>query len=247
MEALVDELALLKLKSNPKQDDAKKATETDNLRPMAWPADVLCMIFTEFLSKPGMHFAKLDLRPTASGYTLHLKPWSAQDLESSYRSSLVLSATCKLARDCLHRATVEPSTIAYDNGTVKIDAATDLICFCLPEKWSPELFLLPRGNFFPRFNDLGNEAKLGSLRRAGVQVTKRMWRQVLFHLFNPEILDDSEYKIHDGRLHKNHLAAIMISFYKLEAFYLVVTDIDAADWKDYYQSKISRRQPSPPY
>jgi hypothetical protein len=116
--------------------------------PMTMPQEVLCMMFTEFLSKPAIHFASAwltkidrkqdeddDVEIYEDAVIWGLGPCSYGCIKSGYTSAQTLNKTCKLSRDVVRRATVEPTNIQFDDGTVSVDASTDLLCFVVSKHW----------------------------------------------------------------------------------------------------------------
>jgi hypothetical protein len=209
------------------------------------PREIISMIFTEFLSKPAVHFAEMRMSTTQHGtldgtaVTLH--EWSNGELKSGYLAADVLNATSKSVRDTVGRATFEPPGIKYANrltAEVQVDASTDLLCLVIPGRFPP----FPcRCCHSPEQHAAHISQNFGTIRRAGMLVTEAMWNGpngVISSWFNPVRYDgEIRYNIEDGRLRRGTLGWLMKSFKNLQAFYLVLTDITAEDWEEYYQSK----------
>jgi hypothetical protein len=141
-----------------------------------WPEDVLRIIFGEFMSKPSVHFAETRFYEiTRSKYSMSLRPYSKNDIQSGYTAAQVLSQTSHLGCDVVRRSTLLKSHIRMDSGPVPVDAATDLVCFVLPGPWYPHLVYTNKNGSFswcPRLDHKDIAEKLGNLRRAGVLMTK---------------------------------------------------------------------------
>lgn len=224
---------------------------TPILKPVSLPEDVLRMIFMESLSKPATHFASAVMRivpgqkaekPLAAGvYTVHLTPWSNGTLKSGYIATQKLAQVCKVSRDVARRSTLEPAFIRYDNGTVSVDAATDILCCVIQKHWNRQrisCFYNLRG-IRPKEDGAEWIKRLGEIRRTGVLVDKDMWHEVLRCWFIPEMDNDHvQYDRVDGRLGFNSLLTIMgaCDVPRIRDFYLILPDISVDEWNSYYNS-----------
>jgi hypothetical protein len=214
---------------------------------MSLPADVLRMVFAEFLSKPSVHFASFRFSAFAQGrpVTMELRPWS--DLKAGIRSGYVLQhtleKTCRLAREVATRPGIATSTIRYDKGYAKIDPLTELLCLVYgktaADRFTWHEALTPYLSWYPPLDFEAIGEKLGQVRRAGVLVTKGMWYEALRCWFGPmrDLYSLNRYLVVDGRLNEANLAALMSCFQELECFYFVLTDIAVDEWDAYYKSK----------
>jgi hypothetical protein len=125
------------------KDDHDKALTTSSLDLMEFPEDIVRMVFTEFMSKPAIHFAEfelIDIPQDPSNYQplfgdfadtirlMVLSRWSEGNIKSGYVSSETLQKTCSLARDVVRRTTAEPSIIRYQDGSKTVDASVDVLC-----------------------------------------------------------------------------------------------------------------------
>lgn len=209
-------------------------------KPMNFPEDVIRMIFVEFLSKPAVHLVEMTFyETTAFRYSTNLRPYRGDDAQSGYTAAQVLSKTCHLARQVLRHSTLQESHIRMDSGPVPVDAATDLVCFVLPEGWKERM---RRNTMFQNLYGVQDRKafvkKLGCMRRAGVLVTKRMWYAVLANWFTPTPQSGRwQYEEEDGRLMDSHLGGLMRCFPELEEFYFILADATVDYWKEYQHSK----------
>lgn len=227
------------------------------------PDEVVCMVYTEALSRPSLHFARFSLRSfrrrvqsiDTSHVAMDIEPWEQGEIRSGYISGDILRQVCAMSRDVALRAAFEPSVIRYSNGLCKtVDACTDILCLVHTRTGPPEnrvqkfmpnpvSFPTPFMGWFPKLDHEQIEGRLGSIRRGAVLVTERMWSELLHTWFvlrdpdEPERLIRDSYRARYGHLDRGHLGALMMCFRALEAFYLVITDVTEADWDSYYSSQ----------
>ncbi|KAB5513170.1 hypothetical protein GE09DRAFT_1163174 [Coniochaeta sp. 2T2.1] len=197
------------------------------------------MIFTEFLSKPAIHFAEVQFECTLDGYVLSLKSRSVGDassgrIESGYRSRVDLNAFNTLARNCVRRATIEPSSLKYNRGPVRIDSATDLVCF-VPPPPPPRDPVLPtivsKPLFGTRANYRVNTMTTGNVRHAGIQFAQGMLQQHFRRWFDPGLCD-----LRVGPYVVRSIAMLMALSERFEKFYIVLTDVSENGWSEYYKN-----------
>lgn len=231
--------------------ETRTATTTDL---MDLPEEIVRIIFTEFLSKPALHFARFNF--SELNYNLpygefqdqavfiRLGQWHDGALKSGYVSADALKNTCSLARDVALKASVEPSMIPYDDGPRTIDASTDLVCLVHRRTATvgggfPTLLPGNGSTWYPKL-DYGRIGKtLGTLHHAGVQVGNQVWHNLLTKWFRGlvDAVERLESVWCDGDLQYSDLAALMTCFPDLKAFYIVLTEITQADWAGYYASR----------
>lgn len=241
--------------------ERKVEQQNDSVVPRSFPLlrlpdEVACMVFTEALSRPSIHFARFSLRSfrrhvqsiDTSHVAMDIEPWEQGEIRSGYISGDILRQVCAMSRNVALRAPFEPSVIRHSNGLCKtVDAVTDILCLVhvrtgpfenrvqrfMP---NPVSFPTPFMGWFPKLDHEQIEGRLGSIRRGAVLVTERMWSELLHTWFVLRGPDGPERPIRDiyraryGHLDKGHLGALMMCFRALEAFYLVITDVAEADW-----------------
>ncbi|KAB5513171.1 hypothetical protein GE09DRAFT_1267427 [Coniochaeta sp. 2T2.1] len=228
-----------------RQQPPDEAVATTALSPI-WtklPNEIIDMVFAEFLSEPAVHFAEIRVRQLPRGVlngsaeTVH--QWSDGEMRSGYLVADVLNANSHSARTVVRRvrrATEEKTIIDYGDPSamdVTVDASTDLACLVL-DRW-PFRISEPEGHIIIKATFMAS--RFGTIRRAGMLVTREMWKAVLAHWFDPYLdddLSDKSYAMNDGRLDFRSLSWVLRSFKRLEAFYLILTDITAEDWQEYY-------------
>lgn len=219
-------------------NQVSEATAHHTTQPMRFPPEIMRMIFTEFLSKPAIHFASLRMvripkevedDEVEEGLTFGLTPWSNGDIESGYLAAQILNELCELSRDVARSATPVPAVIEFDNGPVSIDNSTDILCFVVPRLWArmwPTTYYDHQGIALQGMYNQHVAMKLGSVRRAGVLVTQKMWLGVLATWFVPKFGRDlGFYQRADGRLDTGSLVRMMNSGGSIKDFYLILPDI----------------------
>jgi hypothetical protein len=226
-------------------DDTGNAAVSTLPKPPRFPEKIMVMIFKEYLSKPAIHFVEPTVVSESETDGMVIKPWTNGILKSGYLSTQTLNATSKLARKTVRGATFEPTIIRFTDGSVQVDAATDLICF-VPGRWGPAMQLSyqqddssPReALWFPKRRELDTDANLSNIRRAGMLVTKDAWYQMLRCWFTPKIGSYPEgMRVMTGLRQIRNLSFLVGELLPLEAFYFVLPDIGEDDWLEYYQSK----------
>lgn len=209
------------------------------------------MIFSEYLSKPAIHFASLSMRRLVPlgeegeyvpSLTFNLTPWNNSDIASGYLLAQVLNQTYHLSRDVVRTATLDPIMLADDDGygILDLDGATDILCFVVPKHWGrqwqslyndleeTEYFSLHIGHIWER---------LENIHRAGVLVTSDMWRTVLSYWFIPDQCHNYRaYRDLEGQLNTQSLEDMM-GPPGIKDFYLILPEISVDDWKSYYKSE----------
>lgn len=203
-------------------EDSKlsELTTSRSLVPMQFPnfpEDILHMIFTEFMCKPPIHFANITVKISNHVFEVtSMTPWTEAHISSGYIATQVLSQTCQISRQVLKHALIEPSLIHFDNGSVQVDAATDLTCFVLPPccedfDWWVEFESYDVDTVW-LYKDIKSDIarNFGNVRRAGILVTRDMWDNVLAHWFitGPDSYEDIKDQIYGG-LGRRHLASFM--------------------------------------
>lgn len=232
-------------------EDSKlsEVTTSKSLVPIQFPnfpEDILHMIFTEFMCKPAIHFVEIPVHIRYHLFVVDsLTPWTEAQVNPGYIATQILSKTCRLARQVLKHALIEPSLICFDNGSVQVDAATDLTCFVLPPcgtdfDWWVGLERYDLDTVWRYKNIRSDIARnFGNVRRGGTLVTRDMWDKVLDHWFitGPDSYEDMKELVYGG-LGRRHLASFMRCLVDLEAFYFVVTDVTSEDWGEYFSSEL---------